>query len=74
MLYKETHSLELKREFVPDIKKVVVAFANTVPASENAIRKMIKETDGDKFEEIRSFYQELTFEVAIKEFKNWEDH
>jgi ATP-dependent DNA helicase RecG len=41
----------------------------SVPASENAIRQMIKETDGDKFEEIRSFYQKLNFEVAIKEFK-----
>lgn len=158
MLYKETHTVELKREFVPDIKKEVVAFANTeggtvyvgiddsgkiigvensekvmlqimnmlrdsikpditmftsckvenidnrevieitvqrgtntpyyisdkglkptgvyvrqgtasAPASANAIRQMIKETDGDKFEEIRSFNQELTFEVALNEFK-----
>lgn len=42
---------------------------SSAPASENAIRKMIKETDGDKFEEIRSFNQELTFEVARYEFK-----
>lgn len=158
MLYKETSTVELKRDFVPDFKKEVVAFANTeggtiyvgiedngeiigvensekvllqimnilrdsikpdvtmftsckvenidnreviaitvqrgtntpyyisdkglkpagvyvrrgtasAPASENAIRQMIKETDGDKFEEIRSFNQELTFEIAIKEFK-----
>jgi ATP-dependent DNA helicase RecG len=158
MLYKETPTIELKREFMPDIKKEVVAFANTeggtiyvgtddngevigiensdkillqimsmlrdsikpdiimftsckieninsreiiaitvqrgtntpyyitekglkptgvyvrqgtvsAPASENAIRQMIKETDGDKFEEIRSFNQELTFDSALHEFK-----
>ena len=158
MLYKENHIVELKREFVPDIKKEVVAFANTeggtiyvgiddngeivgvensekvllqimnilrdsikpdvtmfttckieidhnkeliaidvqrgtntpyyiadkglrpagvyvrqgtssAPASENAIRQMIKETDGDKYEAIRSFNQELTFEAAHNEFK-----
>lgn len=158
MAYKETPNVELKREFIPEIKKEVVAFANTeggtiyvgiddngdivgvensekvllqimnmlrdaikpdvtmftscrvehihnkqvvaitvqrgtntpyyitdkglkptgvyvrqgtasAPASENAIRQMIKETDGDKFEEIRSFYQELTFDTAHHEFK-----
>ena len=158
MLYKENHIVELKREYVPEIKKEVVAFANTeggtiyigvddngeivgvenpekvllqivnmlrdsikpdvtmfttckiektnnkeliaiavqrgtntpyyiadkglrptgvylrqgtssAPASENAIRQMIKETDGDKYEEIRSFNQELTFEVVHNEFK-----
>ena len=158
MIYKETNTIELKREFVPDIKKEVVAFANTeggviyvgiddngeiigvessekvmlqimnmlrdsikpditmftscalknigskevieivvqrgtnipyyicdkglkptgvfvrqgtasAPASENAIRNMIKETDGDKFEEIRSFNQDLTFSDTLREFK-----
>ncbi len=158
MIFKETRTIELKREFVPDIKKEVVAFANTeggtiyvgiddsgeiigvensekvmlqimnmlrdsikpditmftscnvkkidgrevieitvqrgtntpyyisdkglkptgvyvrqgtasAPASENAIRQMIKDTDGDKFEEIRSFNQELTFEDTLREFK-----
>jgi ATP-dependent DNA helicase RecG len=158
LLYKETPTIELKREFIPDIKKEAVAFANTeggtiyvgiddngeivgvkdsekvllqimnmlrdsikpdismftsckvenvenkeviaisiqrgtnipyyitekglkpsgvyvrqgtasAPASENAIRQMIKETDGDKFEEIRSFNQELTFETVSSEFK-----
>lgn len=38
------------------------------PASEEAIRRMIKETDGDKFELARSMDQELTFEAAKKEF------
>jgi ATP-dependent DNA helicase RecG len=38
------------------------------PASEEAIRRMIKETDGDKFERARSMDQELTFETAKKEF------
>jgi ATP-dependent DNA helicase RecG len=158
MIYKETHTIELKREFIPDIKKEVVAFANaesgviyvgiddngevigvessekvmlqimnmlrdsikpditmftscdvinidskevieiavqrgtnmpyyisdkglkltgvfvrqgtaSAPASENAIRNMIKETDGDKFEEIKSFNQDLTFEDTLREFK-----
>jgi len=38
------------------------------PASEDAIRRMIKETDGDRFERARSMDQELTFEAAKKEF------
>jgi len=38
------------------------------PASEEAIRRMIKETDGDKFESTRSINQELTFDFASKEF------
>jgi len=42
--------------------------ASSVPATDSAIRKMIKETDGDKYEEMRSLNQELTFEVAKKEF------
>lgn len=41
----------------------------SAPASENAIRQMIKETDGDKFEAIRCFNQDLTFETLSKEFK-----
>lgn len=32
------------------------------------IRRMIKETDGDRFEEMRSLEQDLTFEAAKKEF------
>ncbi|MDD2495501.1 MAG: putative DNA binding domain-containing protein [Tissierellia bacterium] len=42
----------------------------SVPASEELIRQMIKETDGDKFEEVRSFNQELTFEYTKAEFKS----
>lgn len=157
MTYSESISAELKREFTPDIKKEVVAFANTqggviyvgiaddgaivgvkaadkvllqivntirdtikpdvtmfahcaierveghaiikvsvqrgtnrpyylaekglrpagvyvrlgtasVPASEDAIRLMIKETDGDRYEGARSLNQELTFEVSAAEF------
>ena len=33
-----------------------------------AIRRMIEETDGDHFEEMRSVEQNLTFEAAKKEF------
>jgi len=43
---------------------------SSVPASEELIRQMIKETDGDKFEEVRSFNQELTFDYANLEFKH----
>ncbi len=41
---------------------------SSVPASNTAIRRMIKETDGDHFEEMRSLEQNLTFEAAQKEF------
>lgn len=41
----------------------------SVPASEDAIRQMIKETDGDTYERVRSFNQELTFEYAANEMK-----
>ncbi len=41
---------------------------SSVPASDLAIRRMIKETDGDRFEAMRSLNQELTFEAAKTEF------
>ena len=40
----------------------------SVPATDTAIRRMIKETDGDNYEEIRSLNQNLTFEEADNEF------
>lgn len=42
--------------------------SSSAPSSESAIRKLIKETDGDKYELMRSLNQELTFEYALKEF------
>lgn len=42
---------------------------STDPASESNIRKMIKETDGDSFESMRSLEQNLTFESAYEQFK-----
>ena len=42
--------------------------ASSVPATETAIWKMIKETAGDNYEEIRSLNQELTFDTLKKEF------
>lgn len=39
----------------------------SVPASEDAIRQMIKETDGDTYEKVRSFNQDLTFEYVSNE-------
>ncbi|MCI8490730.1 MAG: AAA family ATPase [Lachnospiraceae bacterium] len=41
---------------------------SAVPATDTMIRYMIKETDGDRFEEMRSLNQELTFRAAKKEF------
>ena len=41
---------------------------STDPATDTAIRRMIKETDGDHFEDMRSLEQNLTFESARAEF------
>ena len=41
---------------------------SSVPATDTGIRRMIKETDGDRFEAMRCLNQELTFEAAKKEF------
>lgn len=43
--------------------------ASTVPATETMILRMIKETDGEKYEDVRSLNQELTFTRATKEFE-----
>lgn len=42
---------------------------SAVPATDTAIRQMIKETDGDNFEDMRSIEQSLTFEATSKEFE-----
>lgn len=42
--------------------------ASSVPATETAILKMIKETDGEKYEDVRSLNQDLTFVEVEKEF------
>lgn len=42
---------------------------SSAPASDEAIRRMIKESDGDSFEEMRSLNQELTFEEVGTLFK-----
>lgn len=41
---------------------------SSVPATDMAIRQMIKETDGDRYEKMRSLEQELTFHATEKEF------
>ena len=41
---------------------------SSVPATETAIRQMIKETDGDSFESMRSLNQDLTFQALQQEF------
>ena len=42
--------------------------SSSVPASESQILKMIKETDGDSYEQLRSLNQDLTFETLKQEF------
>lgn len=42
---------------------------SSVPTTDAAIRRMIKETDGDRFEAMRSLNQDLTFDAAQKEFQ-----
>ncbi len=42
---------------------------SSVPASDTAIRQMIKETDGDNYEDMRSINQDLSFEKVTEEFK-----
>jgi ATP-dependent DNA helicase RecG len=40
----------------------------SVPATDTAIRRMIRETDGESYEELRSLNQDLTFDAAKTEF------
>ena len=42
---------------------------SAAPATETAIRQMIKETDGDSYEEMRSLNQELSFSYAVAVFE-----
>ena len=42
---------------------------SSVPATDSAIRSMIKATDGDCFEAMRCLDQELTFDATEKEFE-----
>lgn len=44
---------------------------SSAPATNAAIRQMIKETDGDHFEEMRSLEQNLTFMTATKKFTEY---
>ncbi len=41
----------------------------SVPAAETVIRRMIKETDGESYEDLRSMNQALSFETAQDEFR-----
>lgn len=43
---------------------------SAVPATDNAIRNMIKNTDGDHFETMRCLKQKLTFNATKKEFEH----
>lgn len=43
--------------------------ASSAPASQEQIRQMIKNADGDNFENLRSMNQELTFEFASQIFE-----
>lgn len=45
--------------------------ASSVPASHDQIRQMIKDSDGDEYEKLRSAEQELTFSEARKAFARY---
>ena len=45
--------------------------SSSIPASSEQIRNMIKQSDGDNFEEMRSSEQELTFEAAAAAFNRY---
>ena len=45
--------------------------ASSAPASAEQIRRMIKESDGDQFESMRSIEQELSFSAAASAFKTY---
>ena len=45
--------------------------ASSVPASFDMIRQMIKDSDGDSFEELRSMDQDLTFEAMGAAFQRY---
>ena len=45
--------------------------ASSVQASPDQIRRMIKESDGDVFEQVRTMHQELSFETACKAFERY---
>ena len=59
----ESLTTEFKREYTEEIKKTIIAFAET------AILNMIKETDGEKYEEMRSLNQKLSFNAAKQFFE-----
>ena len=44
---------------------------SSVPASYEQIRQLIKDNDGDNFEEMRSIHQDLTFDAASVSFKKY---
>ena len=44
---------------------------SSVPASSEAIRQMIRDSDGDVFEEMRSVRQDLTFSAAAAAFQRY---
>jgi ATP-dependent DNA helicase RecG len=58
--YEESAVVELKREINNDFK--------SVPATDEAIRTMLRESDGAAFDKSRSVNQELTFDYTGKYF------
>ena len=52
------------------MKSEVRQGTSTAPASPDQIRAMIKESDGDMFEAMRSMEQSLTFNSAKCAFEN----
>ena len=58
----ETENIEFKSQFTEEIYKEVIAFAK------EQIRRMIKESDGDNYEELRSIEQTLSFDSTKRAF------
>jgi len=61
-MLSENAVLGFNREYTPDINKTVAVFADT-------ILRMLNETSGEKYENVRAHEQELTFNETTKEFK-----
>lgn len=80
----QNQNIEFKQEYVPDIRKEVMGFANadggtvfvgvrkgssTQPMTEEGIREMILQNSGRSFELCRSMNQELTFQTFQAEMQ-----
>ena len=67
--FKEKIMVNIYDDLTIDFSQLdILTDVTSAPYPIGTIRQMIKETDGDKFEDIRSLNQELTFDAAASEF------